>query len=177
MIAEDDDLNMDFNTSEVKSDSDLNMGRTDLPEGKYVAEVEKVEKEHNSKTPCFKFTFLVVAGPHKNRKVFEKLYLSEKANKRVVLFGSRLGLIADKELGQGSVRKSWAQAVGQRVVIDVKHRPYDANDGSKKIAVGLDFGGIYRLTDPAVADVVKDAGQTAGAGTGAADNQKAFDDL
>jgi hypothetical protein len=70
----------------------------------------------------------------------------------------------------------------REVVIDVKPRLYDTKHGSKKTAVGLDFGGPYELDDPAVADVVKPAGAGAaggisGVGTGGAANQKAFDDL
>lgn len=174
-----DDLNFDFNTAEVKDEKDLDMGR-DLPKGKYVAVVEKVEKNHQSNTPCFTFTFSVVAGPYTGRKVFERLFLSEKNNKRVVMFGSRLGLIAEKELGKESVRKSWSKAVGQKVVIEVESRPYD-KDGVQKIATNLTYGGLFKFDDPKVADVVKDAGAVkatapARAGGGAA-AQQAFDDL
>jgi hypothetical protein len=179
MSNDDDDLNFDFNTSDVKTDQDLDLGR-DLPKGKYVVVVEAIEKDQGQGTPAYKFTFSVTAGAFKGRKVFERLFLSEKANKRVILFGSRLGLIAEKELGKESVRKSWKEAIGKEVVIEVENEEYEAKDGSKKQRTKMTFGGIYKLDDPKVADVVKAAGAkaspTAGAGAGAS-NQKAFDDL
>ena len=174
-----DDLNFDFNTAEVKNEKDLDMGR-DLPKGKYVAVVEKVEKDHKSTTPCFTFTFSVVAGPYTGRKVFERLFLSDKNNKRVVMFGSRLGLIAEKELGKESVRKSWGGAVGKQVVIDVETRPYEKKDGSPGVATNLTYGGLFKLDDPKVADVVREAGAakaSAPASGGGAATQQAFDDL
>lgn len=174
-----DDLNFDFNTSGMKTEKDLDLGR-DLPKGKYVAVVETVEKDQSGTNTCMKFTFGVVGGPYSGRKVFERLFLTEKANNRVILFGNRLGIIAEAELGKPSVRKSWREAIGKKVVIEVENREYEAKDGSKKTATNLTFGGIFKLDDEKVADVVRAAG--AGAGTakaapaGAA-NQAAFDDL
>ncbi len=180
MDDENDDLNFDFNTSGVKTEKDVDKGR-DLPKGKYIALVENIEKDQNGKTPAYKFTFAVTAGPYKGRKVFERLFLSEKANGRVILFGSRLGLIAEKELDRESVRKSWKDAIGKTVVIEVENRPYDDKDGNKKTATNLTYNGIFKLDDPKVADVVKEAGAgTPAGGNGgqsAAANQAAFDDL
>ena len=175
-MDENDDLNFDFNTSGIKTEKDVDKGR-DLPKGKYVAVVENIEKDHGGKTPAYKFTFAVTAGPYKGRKVFERLFLSEKANGRVVLFGSRLDLIAEKELDKESVRKSWKDAIGKTVVIDVENREYD-KDGTTKTATNLTYNGIYKLNDPKVADVVAaaNAGGTKSAGQAAA-AQAAFDDL
>ena len=169
-------LNMDFNTSSVKDEKSLDMGR-DLPKGKYVATVEKIEKDTNGNTPALKFTFSVVAGPYTNRKVFERLFLTEKANGRVILFGNRLGLIAEKELGKESVRKNWKDAIGKKVVIEVENREYEARDGSKKQATNLTYGGIFKMDDPKVAEVVSAAGAPKAAPTAGAATQAAFDDL
>jgi hypothetical protein len=175
----DDDLNFDFNTSDVKEEKDIGANKQ-LPPGFYHVEVEKVEKDHKSAQPCLKFTFTVLAGPKKRQKVFERLFMTEKNNGRVILFGNRLGLIAPSELGKSSVRKNWNDAVGKKVFIEVEHREYTAANGDKKTGVNLAYNGIHRLNDPAVPTNTpredgSESAETAAATSAAA--TAAFDDI
>lgn len=173
-----DELGFDFNTSATPTESDIGGGGGAIPDGMYHAVVDQVEKDQSGNTPAFKFTFSILAGPHKGRKVFEKLFLSEKANNRVVLFGNRLGLLNQADLGQASVRKSWSDAIGKQVVIEVATREYEAKDGSKKKASNLKFDGLYKLDDPRVAHVQRaGGGPVKAAAAAAAEAVNTFNDL
>ena len=173
----DDDLNFDFNTSEVKEVKDIGAGGGMLPDGFYHVTVENVEKDHNSATPCLKFTFGIIAGPCKGRKIFDRLFTTEKNNARVVLFGNRLGLLNQGDLGKTNVRKSWSDAIGKEVIVETSTREYEARDGSKKKASNLKFDGLYKLDDVRVKDVQRAGGTTTPATTDSAATDSTFNDL
>lgn len=157
------ELNMDLDLANYKSRSEITVN-TSLPDGKYHAVVESVEKDISGQNPALKFKFTVLEGPQKNRSIVERLFLTEKAKARVVLFADRLGMIGDADCGN-TIRRNWGEAVGKQLVIEVQTREYKKADGSVGKASNLAFGGLFRLDDPAVADVPK---RTAAAAAGKA---------
>ena len=173
-----DDMNYDFDTSSYAKEEEIGKGGM-VPPGFYHAVVEKIEKDHTGQNPALKFTFCILAGPQKRQKVFERLFLTEKNNGRVVLFGNRLGLIGKGELGKESVRKSWNDAKDRQVILELIERDYTAKDGSTKKATNVKYDGIYKLDDPRVAAVPREGSATKAVPTTAAGSatQAAFDDL
>jgi hypothetical protein len=172
-----DDLAFDFDTSAYTKESDISVGDL-IPDGKYHAVVDKVENDQGGSSPCFKITFSILAGTVggvAGRKMIERLFNTEKNKQRMVLFANRLGLIGQGDLGKPSVRQSWSNAVGKQVVIEVKSRKYQKNDGTEGTSNQLAFGGIWKLDDPIVASVPRAGAKPAAAP--AATQQQAFDDL
>jgi hypothetical protein len=151
-----DDLGFDFDCSSYKKEEDFTAGSGPIPDGKYHVVVESVEKDHSGNNPALKFTFGILAGTtpgQVGRKVHERLFLTEKAKARVMIFANRLGLIGKADVGQPNVRKNWGDARNKQVIIEVATREYDKKDGSKGKASNVTFGGIWRLDDAEVKDV------------------------
>ena len=159
MESEDDDLNFDFDTTKISKEKDLELSSGPVPDGKYHVLVESVAKESEG-TPSLKFVFSVLAGTtpgQNNRKIHERLYLTEKTMQRVYLFANRLGLINTSEFGQPNVRKNWKETVGSQVIVEVQLREYDKRDGTKAKTSNITFGGIWKLDDESVKDVPRNS--------------------
>ena len=147
------DLTFDFDLSEVKSLSDLNIPRY-LPGGKYVAFLRTILSEPFSETPAVRLTFVISAGPLKGRQYRESLSLTDSEKPRTILFAKRLGLINESDFGVSSVGKSWADAIGKQVVIEIIEDNYIQTHCNPNWANKLEIAGIWDVSDPFVADVV-----------------------
>lgn len=145
------DLTVDFDTMGYTDERELD---SNLADGKYLAVLDAVEKDLGGKSPCLKLTFGVKKKNGTTTKLIERLFLTEKSKQRLLLFANRLGLIGNDDLGKPSVRRSWNDALGKEVVIEVGTREFVKNDGTKGKASSLTFNGIWKTTDPAVADVL-----------------------
>ncbi len=175
--ATDDDLSMDFDTVAIKSEADISVGNM-VADGRYHAVVEKVEKD-NGNNPCYKIAFKVIDGTVRgqvNKSITERLFLTEKAKPRLMLFASRLGLFGQQDYGKPHVSKNWGSVVGSHVVIEVKTRTYPKTDGTEGKSTNLSFDGIWKLDDPKVADVPKGHVPAAGSAPAAAPTAS-FDDV
>lgn len=153
------ELNMDLDLANYKSRSEISVNQS-LPDGRYHAIVEAVEKDVSNTSPALKFKFVVLEGPQRNRSISERLFLTDKNKNRVVLFADRLGMIGDADCGN-TIRRNWGEAVGKQVIIEVTTREYKKQDGTAGKSTQLAFGGIYRLDDPDVADVPRRAAASA----------------
>ena len=148
------ELDYVFDTSGVRCKSDI-MTTSHLPpaDGFHHAVVKAIESDRHIELFCLKFTFQILAGASKDRTVCDRLFLTEKNNRRVVLFGHRLGLLKQDEFGQTGVRKNWSEAIGKEVVIETATREYPTRDNTIRRASNLTYEGVYRLDDPRVKDV------------------------
>src|SRR4051812_47755826 len=93
---EGDDLNMDIDLSDTRSEDDIGVGRA-IPSGKYHATLKDVKQDHKSQKPCFLFTFGILDGEHRgfeNQEITERLYITGKTRARVRMFAHRLGLLS-----------------------------------------------------------------------------------
>jgi hypothetical protein len=148
------DLNIDLNLSGISSEQQLNVDQP-LPDGKYHVALRTIEPNRSGDKPFLTLAFEVLHGPYEGRPVTERLYLTENNRKRIHFFALRLGLIGRADLGNTSVRRNWGEAVGKQCVIEVATREYTKKDGSKGKTPSVTYGGIWKLDDPAVADVPK----------------------
>src|ERR1019366_2819248 len=147
------DLTFDFDLSEVKSLSDLDLVRY-LPAGKYVAFLRSILNEPFSEPPAVRLTFAISAGPLKGRQHRERLSFTDSEKPRTILFAKRLGLINESDCGVSSVGKSWADAIGKQVVIEIIEDNYVQTHLNPNWANKLEIAGIWDVSDPFVADVV-----------------------
>lgn len=150
-----------------------------VPEGYHHAVLEgcrEVAAHNGSKGRelCFK----IVAGAGRGMEVKDTVWFSEKATKRAVIIGHRLGVLkkvtgpdGKNTFVEATPGRDFTDALGASVVIDVKHEPDEyTNEKGKKIQVTrcrLSFEGVLPLDDPRVKDVPKAkdlAAAAAGAG-------------
>src|SRR5262245_37741232 len=130
-----------------------------VPPGKYHVEVLSVMEDHESKTPCLVFKLSVLAGTHPEavgRLLFERVYTSDKARKRVAIFAVRPGLIQRGDFGK-RVTLNWDDVVGRQAVVEVVEEEFTKKDGTKSKAARLSFAGIWSTDDDRVRDVPKNA--------------------
>jgi hypothetical protein len=82
-------------SDEIKTGSNSagTTGRSLLPTGRYLTDIEHVEKTlSNSGKERLSFTFRVVAGPHEGRKMFDDVYLTESALWKLDALSEAIGL-------------------------------------------------------------------------------------
>lgn len=113
------------------------VGFTPLPKGKYEALIQgfeiKQESGNGFASTAIAFAFLVVAGEHKDRKIFERATIAS-GNPKAVAYGMRilnsLGKVINKPAGEWS-DADLAALKGKRVIldIDVENERFDAASG------------------------------------------------
>ncbi len=124
--------------------------------GRFHVCVDAVESGKVNDKDVVKLTFTILGGTNSNakgRQVVERLYLTKLNNKRVLLFLYRLGLITDEDLAKGRVQGNWCDAVGRQVIVEIGHREFERQDGTKGKASNISYAGIWRLDNEAVKDV------------------------
>lgn len=131
-----------------------------LPAGKYHVRLDGAKPTTaGSGAQGTELYFTVIGGPFVGQEIKETLWQSEKegAKNRLVLFGSRLGLL--KPEGGKFVRvagkSDFADAIGADVVVEVERQEYVTKDGKKGNAARITFGGIWSSNDPSVKGVPK----------------------
>jgi hypothetical protein len=157
-------LEIDLDLTDL-TEADLEGGGGVAP-GRYHAQVTGVSQEADGRTPYLALKLLVLAGTVAGQTGLthtERLYLSDKATKRLAIFARRLGLISADDFGSRT-RPDWEAAVGRQVVVEVVEESYTKTDGTKGKSSKLTFAGIWPVTDERVKDVPKDAQALAGNG-------------
>jgi hypothetical protein len=147
------EIEMDLSTLSV---ADLE-GDGNPPPGKYHVKIESV-KRVSAEASYLNLRLAILAGTNKDGVgcVFsERLYLSDRAIKRVAILGHRLGLIAGDDLGD---RKTvdWTNAVGKQMVVEVIEEEFEKKDGTKAKRAKLSFAGFWAVDDTRVGGVPKD---------------------
>ena len=114
-----------------------------LPDGRYlcrVAEVEQATTQHGDE--MWKLRFLVEAGPHRGRYIFDNMVFSEAAMKRVKLLCSRLDLNAAGELDLTP-----ALIKGRTCYLTVETEEYEDGEGMTKKRNVVPFAGYERADE------------------------------
>lgn len=129
-----------------------------IPAGKYHVRLDGAgDVTSKSGTPGTELTFVILVGPFAGQEVKETVWVSDKAQNRVVLFGARLGALTQdpktKKYVRAKDKHTFQDCLGAEVVIEVSHREYDKKDGGKGKAAQVTFGGIWALDDKDVKDV------------------------
>lgn len=153
-----DDLNIDDLNPETVDQVAKSGGL--VPAGKYHVRLDGAgDVTSKNNTQGTELAFVILTGPFTGSEVKETIWSSEneKAKNRLVLFASRLGLLAvdpkSKKYARVKDKHTFQDCLGAEVVIEVSHREYDKKDGSKGHVAQVTFGGIWALDDKAVKDV------------------------
>ncbi|HEY1192340.1 MAG TPA: hypothetical protein VGE74_32250 [Gemmata sp.] len=132
-----------------------------IPAGKYHVRLYgagDVTSKTNG-TAGTELTFVILTGAFAGQEVKETLWSSDKTVNRMVLFGSRLGLLKvdpkTKKYMRVEGKHNFVDCQGAECVIEVSHREYEKKDKTKGIAANVTFGGIWALDDKDVKDVPK----------------------
>jgi hypothetical protein len=154
-----DEFEFNFDLTYKKKDEDFD--RTVLPEGRYHAQVVKMERRNKNEKPFLKFHFIILAGPPPEavhcvwRTVFETLWLTDANRDRIEYFARQLGLIRDEDLGKPGVRGKWLDAEGRHVVIELEENVWTDSHGKVQINNRVARRGIWHINHDDVADVPK----------------------
>jgi hypothetical protein len=153
-------MSLDFNL-DLGNDTEERIEAGDRPgAGWYIAELEDVwEDEQNQGVVQFKYKILSsVAGQWDGRALFDRINdpemaesedAAKNARRRIKLLAKRLGLIGQDEYGKSDVQKSWLDARGTRVLLEVRKRSWkDKATGEPWEMTGIDFAGVYPLDHP-----------------------------
>jgi hypothetical protein len=131
-----------------------------VPPGKYHARLDGAgDVTSKNGTQGTELTFTILTGTFAGSEVKETIWSSEndKAKIRLVLFASRLGLLAvdpkTKKYARVKDKHTFQDCLGAECVIEVSHREYEKRDKTKGHAAQVTFGGIWKLDDSAVKDV------------------------
>lgn len=131
-----------------------------VPDGKYHVRLDGVKP---GTTPNGKeyqeLTLVIVGGPHAGNEIRETLWASDKPAgvKRLVLFGSKLGLLVRGEGGKfkkAEGKYSLGDCLGAEVVVEVKAEDWAKGD-KRGTRLAVTFAGIWSVNDPAVKSVAK----------------------
>lgn len=116
---------------------------TPLADGEYTCMVAKVEDGTTKKGDVmWTLELRVCEGPNMGRKVFDRLFFSEKALPRVKLVYSRFGLKTD-----GSAMLIPSDLEGRKAIVTVYADSYSDKDGKEKPTNTIPFDG-YAEIDP-----------------------------
>lgn len=132
------------------------------------------EHTETGKTPGeYQFEFTVNGGPFDGRKTWYRfmdpeVYGDEKkartAANRIQMLASRLGLIADNNLGQPGCEIDFDSAVGREFVLSIENNSYDETDretgektGNKKHNTRITYSGIYPLNHHSIPESARKA--------------------
>ena len=172
-------IEYEFDLTEVTKD-DLE-GYELFPEGHFHCVIDAVEEDNKSEKPCIVLRHRAAAGTDPSaidRVVVDRIYLTKEAEWRSRKYASRLGLLAESDLGaKRKVRFDDAQ--GLQVCITTEHEPYTKRNGDPgKSCKVVD---IYLATDPHAAKCPKDkqllATASPATGTSTADASRVDDSL
>jgi hypothetical protein len=152
-----DELNVSLDLTQVHDEQDLE-GNAVLPPGRYHVAIREVFRRSDPSAHLL-VKYEVLAGTNAaavGAVSAEKLFLSDKAAKRVAILGHRLGLIDDKAFGRRIDFDSSA-LLGRDLVVEIINEPYEGKDGEKRVASKWNFAGFWATTDPRVKDVPRGA--------------------
>lgn len=114
-----------------------------LPDGKYLCRVTEVEEAATQYgDEMWKVRFVVDAGPHRGRYIFDNMVFSEAALKRVKLICSRLGLNVS-----GALDLTSASIKGRSCYVTVETEEYEDQEGNTKRRNVVPFAGYERADD------------------------------
>src|SRR5262245_15753780 len=88
-----------------------------VPVGRYHAVILGSADDNGSATPARAVKFLMLTGDAKGMTLTERLYLSDKAKKRLALFLRRLGVIKPEDFGK-RVQIDWNSLAGRQCIVE-----------------------------------------------------------
>jgi hypothetical protein len=100
-----------------------------LPDGDYIVRITAAsERTANSGTPGFEFEMEVLVGDHAGRKVWDRLWFTDKT-KGMVLWRMECAGI---KVPDGDFTLEPDHFIGKRVQVTTRQEPYEGKDGSMK---------------------------------------------
>jgi hypothetical protein len=136
----------------------------DVPAGKYHVILDGVSDANGTNGGTgYELTFKILAGPCAGMEIKDTLWNSEntKAQNRMALFASRLGLIvrgADGKPKFADGKTDFADVRGADCVVEAVREKYtNKKTGKEGMITKLTFNGIWSTNDPAVKGVPKAA--------------------
>jgi hypothetical protein len=137
-----------------------------VPPGRYHVEIIDAVRDTKSQTPCLHLKCKILAGTDATAVGAvqnERLYMSEKAQKRAGIFARRLGLIDDTACGTKFIL-NWQAAVGLQAIVEIVSEEYEKKDGGTGTSSKISFAGLWSLDDDRGKDVPRDKAAIARAG-------------
>jgi hypothetical protein len=125
------------------------------PPGRYHVQFTDAIRDPKSQNPCLRLKYQILAGTDATAVglvMEERLYFSEKAQKRAAIFAKRLGLIDGEAFGRRSTI-DWSALVGTQAVVEVIEEEYEKRDGGKGISSKISFAGVWSTDDDRAKDV------------------------
>jgi hypothetical protein len=158
-----DDLEYEEDLRNVKPDEMVSAGQKAIPAGKYHAMVKAIAREKGTdgpegKKPAFAFQYKILhPREHRNRIIWDRLYLTEESLNRRTTVATQLGLTSAEDAGKVT-KINWRAAIDMQVVIEVKVDKYtDPDTKATRENNKVVFNGVWAVTHKDVADVPKDA--------------------
>jgi hypothetical protein len=136
------------------SEEDLEQGNH-CPPGKYHVVFTDTARDAKSNNPCLRLKYQILAGTDPSAVgtvLEERLYFSDKAQKRAAIFAHRLGIIDASAFGTRSTL-DWSALVGTQAVVEVIEEQFERKDGGKGTASKISFAGVWSLDDDRGKDV------------------------
>jgi hypothetical protein len=116
-----------------------------IPEGKYLCRLAEVEEAHTRDgDDRWKLRFEVLEGPYQGRKIFDDLFFSAKALKRVKFVCSRLGLDVS---AQGEFDLQPDHILDRVAYVTVEIEEYEDDHGVTKKRNKVPFAGYERVEE------------------------------
>jgi hypothetical protein len=125
------------------------------PSGRYHIHIVDAIRDAKSQIPCLRLRYVILAGTNTSAVgciLDERLFFSEKAQKRAAIFAKRLGLIDADAFGKRST-VNWSTAIGLQAIVEIIEEEYEKKDGGKGTASKISFAGIWSLDDDRGKDV------------------------
>lgn len=108
-----------------------------LPDGQYLCELVEVEEATTRDgNEWWKLRFEVLKGEYQGRRIFDSLFFSDKALKRVKLILNRLGLDVS-----GRLKLTPELLQGRKVYIEVETEDYEDQEGKTRKRNKVPFAG------------------------------------
>lgn len=144
-----DELHIELDLTKITA-SDLE-GEAILPPDMYHIVIVAAKKDDGA----LKLRYQVLASAKHPETVgslaSERFFLSDKAIKRLVILGHRLGLIDDNEFG-GRKNIDWSAAQNRDLIVQVINEEYEKKDGSPGISSKWTYAGFWSPDDERAGD-------------------------